>query len=170
LELHTISVIALGGLSALEILVANALEAALSAQRSESASASGSAIDPAVLGARDWLAGHSKLNTMVLNWQRLEHNLADKARILEIDFSAACESDWPEARAMRVLNRKIQTTQRKLARQLTDVRALPALSIDGAVAKVELSLHVQGAFDWQENARELLEDGIAELRALARGR
>ena len=36
----------------------------------------------------------------------------------------------------------------------------------GAVAKVRLGLAAQGKFDWQENARELIEEGIEELNAL----
>ncbi|MDP3736444.1 MAG: hypothetical protein Q8R02_03585 [Hyphomonadaceae bacterium] len=39
-------------------------------------------------------------------------------------------------------------------------------SIEGALAKVELGIKVQGPFDWRDHALELLEVGVADLRKL----
>jgi hypothetical protein len=36
----------------------------------------------------------------------------------------------------------------------------------GSLREGTLGLKVQGPFDWQDHARELLEDGISELRDL----
>ena len=43
---------------------------------------------------------------------------------------------------------------------------MAAVSIEGALAKIELGLNVQGPFDWRDHALEIAESGIAELRQM----
>ena len=38
------------------------------------------------------------------------------------------------------------------------------MSAEGALAKIELGLAVQGPFDWRDHALELVEEGLKDLR------
>lgn len=67
---------------------------------------------------------------------------------------------------MRTMKRKLDEGYRDLEQLAGDIREMPAISVAGALAKIELGLKVQGEFDWREHALELAEDGIAELRQL----
>jgi hypothetical protein len=118
--------------------------------------------------AAGWIAGHEQLNAMQLRWQGIESLLFDKARRMGMGCEEACRSDQPEAQAMRVLDEEIEETRRQLNAAAGEIRLTPATTIAGAIAKIELGLRVQGPFDWQDHALELLEEGIAELRWLVR--
>jgi hypothetical protein len=126
--------------------------------------------EPDELAARaaGWIAGHEQLNVMQLRWQEFEGLLFDKARRMGMDCELACGSNLPEAQAMRAINEDIDETRRQLDAAAGEIRLTPATTIAGALAKIELGLRVQGPFDWQDHALELLEDGIAELRGLVR--
>jgi hypothetical protein len=87
--------------------------------------------------AAGWIAANERLTAMQLRWQ-----------------------------AMRALDGEIEETRRQLNAAAGEIRLVQATTIAGAIAKIELGLRVQGPFDWQDHARELLEDGIAELRGL----
>jgi hypothetical protein len=125
--------------------------------------------DPLIVAAEEWRAMRLWLDAMICEWQGLEDQLARKARELEIDLADACQSGMPEARGMRALDARIEATQRRLIRRLRQVRGLEATTLAGAIAKVSLGLAAQGKFDWQDNARELIEEGIEELHLLAKG-
>jgi hypothetical protein len=122
--------------------------------------------DELVVRASAWIAGDEQLNVMQLRWQGFESLLFDKARRMGMGCDEACESDLPEAQAMRALDEEIEESRRRLNAAAGEIRLTPATTIAGAIAKIELGLRVQGPFDWQDHALELLEEGLAELRGL----
>lgn len=65
---------------------------------------------------------------------------------------------------MRILNKRIEATYPELENEAEMISALPTMSAEGALAKIELGLAVQGPFDWRDHALELLEEGIKDLR------
>jgi hypothetical protein len=104
---------------------------------------------------------------MEQQWRDLEHTLSLKARTLKLDLLGATESDLPEARAMRVLMRKIKAAERRvdaLVERISETRATVA---EAALAKIELAIGVQGSHDWQAHVLALLQSGVADLRLLA---
>jgi len=123
--------------------------------------------DPLVLANARWQAARSKVDAMTAEWQKLEHRLFAKARSLAMDFTAAGKSDLPEAKAMRALDRRIGAAYRRMQRVAAEAAAQPAVSMAGALAKIELGLKVQGEFDWREHALELIRVGVGEVRRLA---
>jgi hypothetical protein len=72
----------------------------------------------------------------------------------------------PEALALRSLDLEISNSVEWLEDEAREILALPARTIGGAIAKIELGLRVQGPYDWRDNARELAEQGLSELRIL----
>jgi hypothetical protein len=97
---------------------------------------------------------------MYLRWQHFETLLFDKARGMGMGCDTAGESDLPEAQAMRALDAEIDETRRRLDASAGEIRRVRATTVAGAIAKIELGLKVQGPFDWQDHALELLEDGV----------
>lgn len=118
--------------------------------------------------AAHWIARDQHLTAMQLRWQDLEAALFRKARHLNVKREDADQGNLPEAQAMRALDGEIDGTIRWLENEAGGIRSLPATTIAGAIAKIELGIKVQGPFDWRDHALELLEDGIAEMRALLR--
>jgi hypothetical protein len=139
-------------------------------QTSLAASAAGL---PASMGADElaakaaqWIAANERLAAMHLSWQDFESLLFEKAQRMRVSCDKAYRNNWPEAQAMRSLDKDIEETRRRLDAAAGEIRCQPATTIAGAIAKIELGLKVQGPFDWQDHALELLEDGVAELRGL----
>lgn len=126
------------------------------------------ASDPVVARAEAWIGSKARINAMTLEWQALENQLWQVAREQRVKFEKACRSRLPEARAMCALDRHIRAGYRDLAQSAEEISAMSAASIDGAIAKIALGVKVQGPYDWQDNALELAEGGLAELRALIR--
>ncbi len=122
--------------------------------------------DAVVSHAAAWTAADENLTAMQLRWQDYETAVFDKARRMKINCARACESNWPEAQAMRALDLQITAAYAHLEALAGKVRRMRATTISGAVAKVQLGLQVQGPYDWQEHALELTEDGLAELRKM----
>jgi len=118
--------------------------------------------------AAEWIATDERLTALQLSWQHLETLLFAKARQMKMDCEHACQTNLPEAQAMRALDKEIEETRRRLDATAGEIRLIPATTIAGAIAKIQLGLKVQGPFDWQDHARELLEDGLAELRGLVK--
>jgi hypothetical protein len=116
--------------------------------------------------AAAWIASDQRLTAMQLRWQDFETLLFAKARRMKMSCEQACRSNLPEAQAMRSLDKDIEATRRQLNAAAGEISLLPATTISGALAKIELGLKVQGPFDWQDRALELLQDGIVELRGL----
>jgi hypothetical protein len=121
--------------------------------------------DDLTVQAAQWIVTEERVAAMQLKWQVFEGLLFDKARWMKMSCEMACRSDLPEAQAMRTLDSEIEATRRWLDASAQEIRITPATTVAGAIAKIELGLKVQGPYDWQDHARELLEDGIAELRS-----
>jgi len=103
---------------------------------------------------------------MQLQWQDCESAVFDKARRMKISCERACQSNWPEAQAMRTLDLQIAAAYAHLEALAGKIRRMRATTISGAVAKIHLGLQVQGPYDWQEHALELVEGGLVELHEL----
>jgi hypothetical protein len=118
--------------------------------------------------AEAWSDQLSCLTAFVREWQKLEHCLSIRACSLGVTLSEACLSDLPEAAQMRRLESKIAATERALARRLKQIQAMPATSIDGALAKVELALKMQEPSDWRQDSWRLAQEGLVELKSFVR--
>lgn len=116
--------------------------------------------------AAEWASADERLTSMQLQWQDYESAVFDKARRMKISCARACESNWPEAQAMRALDLQITAAYAQLEALAGQIRRMRATTISGAVAKIQLGLKVQGPYDWQDHAYELVEDGLVELRKL----
>lgn len=123
----------------------------------------GAECDPVPERAEAWMAKKARLEAMIRRWQHLESVLYAKTR-RDLAFDKACESELPEASAMRILNKRIEATYPELEKEAGAIGALPTVSAEGALAKIELGLAVQGPFDWRDHALELVEEGIIDLR------
>ena len=121
--------------------------------------------DPVHDRAVSWMAKKARLEAMIRQWQSLESILHAKTR-RDITFDKACDSDQPEACAMRILNKRIEATYPELEKEAEAISALPTMSAEGALAKIELGLAVQGPFDWRDHALELVEEGLKDLREM----
>jgi hypothetical protein len=122
--------------------------------------------DPVVARASEWIAAYELAAAWEAEWRGLETRLFGRAAVLGMDCSLACRSGLGEARAMRALDRRIEAAYRKMQRVAGEAVALPAVSMAGALAKIELGVRVQGEFDWREHALELIRDGVGEVRRL----
>lgn len=122
--------------------------------------------DPLMAMAAAWMAQRQHVDALTLEWGRLETQLRDKARRLGVEMDAARGRRFPEARAMRVLDGRIEAAYRDLEELAEAASLMRAVSLEGALAKLELSVLVQGRYCWQDHALELAEGGIADLRAL----
>lgn len=129
----------------------------------------GPVADPLVERCAAWIASREAVDAMIREWQSLESALFDHARKMGIKTEKACRSRMPEARTMRALNRKIEVGYLDLEREAAEIRVVAARTVEGAIAKIELGLKVQGPYDWRDDALELAEEGIAELRTLRKG-
>jgi hypothetical protein len=127
----------------------------------------GAVRDPLVATAAAWIEERERLEVMIRKWKQLETRLFRRARGLGIAIDAARSRRCPEVQAMRRLDRKMETIYAVLANLEREAAAMRPLSAEGALAKIELGMRVQGRFNWQDHAWELTEDGIAALRALA---
>jgi hypothetical protein len=142
--------------------------AAAQASLAANALPTSAAPDELAAKAAGWIATDEHLTALQLRWQHFETLLFDKARQTGMSCEHACQSNLPEAQAMRALDTEMEATRRQLDATAGEISLIPATTISGAIAKLELGLKVQGPFDWQDHALELLEDGIAELRGLLR--
>lgn len=136
-----------------------------------SATAARAAVSPdqLICKATKWIATNARIDAMSAEADELQGLVFEKAKKRGISSSKACRSHMPEARRHRALDRKVKNGYRDLEQLAGEVRAMTAVSIEGALVKIELALNVQGPFDWREHALELAEDGIAELRYLTTG-
>lgn len=124
------------------------------------------AADYLVERATNWAMRHQRLFEMEQQWQRLETALFAKAATLKISCDAAMRGNLAEAKDMRALDAEIEASHRDLAVEAGEIRAMKSTSVAAALAKVELGLRVQGPFDWRDHARQLIDDGIEELKSM----
>jgi hypothetical protein len=132
------------------------------------AGASSAVFDPVMARAAEWIAAYELAAAWEAEWRGLETRLFERAAGLKMDCLLACRSGLVEARAMRALDRRIEAAYREMQRVAGEAAARPAVSMAGALAKIELGVRVQGEFDWREHALELIRDGVAGVRRLAR--
>lgn len=121
--------------------------------------------DPVIDRAEEWIANNARVDALSVEADDLQGKVFDKARALGIKGDKACRSRMPEVRAWRAKKQEFDEACRSLAKLTGDIRKMRAVTVAGAIAKIELSLHVQYE-DWSEHAFELAEEGIAELRQL----
>lgn len=121
--------------------------------------------DPLVTCARAWIALRMHVDALSADADDLQGQVFDKARLLGIRGDKACRSSMPEARAWRAKHREHDKARRLLEKRAEEIRKMRASTIGGAIAKIELSLHIQYE-DWSDHAFEFIEDGVAELREL----
>jgi hypothetical protein len=121
--------------------------------------------DPVPTRTASWIASKARLEAMIRQWQSLESILHIKVR-QRMEFPDAYDSDLPEACAMRILNQRIEAAYPDLEEEAGAIRELPTMSAEGAIAKIELGLAVQGPFDWRDHALELLQEGLRDLRGM----
>lgn len=122
--------------------------------------------DPLIAKAAVWVAANACIDAMSIEADELQGQVFEKARKLQIKGNKACRSRMPEARRYRALSRKITAGYRDLERLAGEITMMSAVSVEGALAKIELGLNVQGPFDWRDHALEITESGIAELRQM----
>lgn len=122
--------------------------------------------DPLIAKAAAWVAANACIDAMSLEADELQGQVFEKARKLQIKGNKACRSRMPEARRYRALSRKITAGYRDLEQLAAEISMMNAVSIEGALAKIELGLNVQGPFDWRDHALEIAESGIAEFRQM----
>lgn len=125
--------------------------------------------DPLIAMAAAWLAQRQRVDALTLEWGRLETQLAGRARRLGVEIEDARGGRFTEARAMRVLDGRIEAAYRDLGELAEAASLMRAVSLEGALAKVELSVRVQGRYGWQDHALDLAEGGITELREFTAG-
>ncbi len=121
--------------------------------------------DPVIARAEEWITNNARLDALSVEVDDLQGAVFDKARALGMKGDKACRSRMAEARAWRAKKQEFDEACRSLATLTGDIRKMRAVTVAGAIAKIELSLHVQYE-DWSEHAFELAEEGIAELRQL----
>lgn len=121
--------------------------------------------DPLVTRAHEWIALSERVDALSAEADDLQGRVFDKARALGIRGDKACRSSMPEARAWRAKDREHDEARRLLEKRAEEIRMTRATTIAGAIAKIELSLHIQYE-EWSEHAYEFIEEGVAELRQL----
>lgn len=147
-------------------IIAAGLALPATANASPSVSAlQGASLDPLVQRAEEWIALRARVDALSVEADDLEGELFDRARELGVKSATARRSAMPEARAYRAKKREFDEGCRKLESEARILRGMRAITVAGAIAKIELTLHIQYE-DWSEHAFEFVEDGIAELRRL----
>jgi hypothetical protein len=123
--------------------------------------------DPLIAKATAWIKDADKVEAIQRRWNDLESIVFDRAHALKMCCSDACRGDWPEAKEMRLLNRRIEIGYRRLESTAGKISGITAITPVGALSKIDLGLRWQGPYDWwKPYAYELMEEGIAEMRAM----
>lgn len=123
------------------------------------------ALDPLVASAEEWIALRERVDALGVEADDLQGLVFDKAKVHGISSDQACRSSMSEARAWRAKKREFDKGERSLETLARVIRGMQAITVAGAIAKIELGLHIQYD-EWSEHAFALVEDGIAELRYL----
>lgn len=125
----------------------------------------GAVPDPLVARAGEWIALRGHVDALSEEADDLQGLVFNRARLLGVRGDKACGSSMSEARAWRAKKREFEEGSRQLERLATQIRRMRASTVAGAIARIELSLHIQYE-EWSEHAFEFVEDGIIELRRL----
>ena len=137
--------------------------------KSSMAAPQGAPPDPLVARAAEWIALRKRVDALSVEADDLQGLVFDQAKARRISGDQACRSSMPEARAWRAKKREFDKGERSLEKLARDIRGMRATTLAGAIAKIELSLHIQYD-EWSEHAFEFIEDGTVELRALTTDR
>jgi hypothetical protein len=124
--------------------------------------------DPIIPKVRAWMAEHDARDAMMREWQDLEVALCDRIKRTPLGLTEATRSGLPEARAMRKLGRRIKASGKRLDRAAGRIILSRAISAEGALAKIEMGMKLQGPYDWEEYAYALVLGGIGQLQDLSR--
>ena len=139
------------------------------AQATSSLTASKKAsLDPLVTLAGDWIALRARVDALSVEADDLQGRVFAEARTLGMKSERACGSSLAKAAAWRAKKLEFEDGSRQLERMASKIEKMRAVTADGAIAKIELALHVQYE-EWSEYAFEFVEDGIADLRELIAG-
>ncbi len=122
--------------------------------------------DPVLGLCAQWTARRQSLEELIFEWQRLEQLVMTRAKKLGLDMDEAVGTRFPEAITMAMINREMLAAYDNLDDLTGRARGLTATSGEGALAKIGLGLRVQGPYNWEPNARELVESGVSELREI----
>lgn len=122
--------------------------------------------DPVLGLTAQWTDRRQTLEDLIFEWQRLERLVMTRAKRLGLDMGEAVGSRFPEAATMEVVNCSIHQAHDDLDDLARRAQRLQATSAEGALAKISLGLRVQGPYNWESNARELMEGGLVNLRAI----
>jgi len=126
--------------------------------------ASASNPDPVVAKVAEWMADRAAVDAMSEEWADLEVVLCRKTRSSGMSLTQAYRTALPEARAMKVLDRKIKVGLRRLHRQAQRIVLMRTTSAQGALAKLRLGVKIQGPYDWNDDyVYALVQDGCEQL-------
>lgn len=120
--------------------------------------------DPISAHAAEWISEHNARGAMIARWQDLETILFDKCKAANLRCSGASRSRFPEAQAMRSLDRQIKRTGNRLDRKAGLISTKGAITPLGALAQIQLGLVIQGPYDWDDHAYALINRGVDYLR------
>lgn len=120
--------------------------------------------DAVVAKAAEWISERHRLDEITHQWQRLETQLFRRARGLGVEIEEARGQQFPEVRTMRMLDERRETAYIILGGLAKEASVMRAVGLDGALAKIDLGLRVQGRYNWHDNALQLVEGGVSDLR------
>jgi hypothetical protein len=120
--------------------------------------------DPIVAKVRAWTAEHDARNALMLEWQDWEEALCAKIGSTGMDLKQGIRSGLPEARTMRAIDRRIKASGKRLDRAAGGIILMRAITLEGALAKIQMGVKLQGPYDWEEHAYALVLGGIEQLR------
>ncbi|MFN3465296.1 MAG: hypothetical protein ACK4X1_14600 [Terricaulis sp.] len=120
-------------------------------------------VDPVVKHVAAWMAERDHHDAMALEWSKLESKLERKTRG-KMELGRATRSSAPEARAMRLLDRRIAASWKRLERAAARIVMMRPTSAQGALAKIRLAVRIQGPYDWHDDyVYALVQDGCEQL-------
>lgn len=123
--------------------------------------------DPIIAKVAVWMAAYDAREALIREWQDYETALFAKVKAMNISVDRGIRSGMTEARAMRVLDRKIKASRKKLDREAGRIVVLRPISAEGALAKIRLGVRIQGPYDWNDDyVYALVQDGCEQLALL----
>lgn len=120
--------------------------------------------DPLVKAVAAWIAARGEYEQMAIAWSELESQLATRMRG-RLSLARARRSNLADARAMRTLDKQMTLAEAGLEQGARRIKSMRPISLQGALAKLEMCLRIQGRHDWQDHAFGLAEDAFKHLRA-----
>lgn len=119
--------------------------------------------DPVIAKVCEWMAARDAHDALGLEWQKQEKQLLAKTRGA-MNMTQAARTKLAEARAMRLLDKRIAADWKRLKRAAGRIVLMRPTTTAGALAKIEMALRIQGPYDWEDYAYALMQDGYEQLR------